>query len=74
MTKSEAIKQLELGKKLTHRFFDNHEFIQKAKDGSGMIEFEDGNLLSPFIFWADRPSDAWDKDWEFFTSSETEKS
>lgn len=64
MTRSEAIRLMEEGKKLTHRFFTPDEWV--TINENGQYQFEDGIVCSRLIFWVDRNSTAWDSDWELF--------
>jgi len=62
MTKEEAIKALEQGKKIRHRFFADDEFVCMNKDGQ--YEFEDGVKMTKWEFWQLRPESYWLIDWE----------
>ena len=66
MTKSEAIKALSEGKKISHRYFDDHEWIKLATNGSGDIEMENGCKIGQVTFWSDRCNPSFDIDWEIF--------
>lgn len=60
LTKQEAIKALEDGHKLSHRFFQPHEYIY-LKDNK--IFMEDDYSIDIETFWQDRNSLMWNKDW-----------
>lgn len=65
MTKEEAISQMKAGKKLTHRYFTDDEWVKT--DETGMIYIlEDGVECSPKEFWMWRTDEAWNSDWEIF--------
>ena len=78
MTREEAKQAIAEGKKVTHPYLRDDEYVMKATDGSGMIETEDGfMIITPFIFWSDRRSPAlhtlvfinakgFDNDWSIF--------
>ena len=65
MTKLEAIEQMKLGKRLTHRYFTNDEWVKSDQDGSTII-LEDGVCCSPNDFWQWRTDEAWNSDWEIY--------
>ena len=63
MSKNEAIKALQTGETLTHRFFDGHETIKQ--DGCCYYQFEDGVRCQIGLFWDDRKGvDGWESDWQ----------
>lgn len=64
MNKAEAIEAIEAGKKITHRFFTDTEYVMKGKNGCYV--FEDGYEFLPSVFWADRNSSGWDNGWSVF--------
>lgn len=65
MTKEEAISQMKAGKKLTHRYFTDDEWVKT--DETGMIYIlEDGVECSSKEFWMWRTDEAWNYDWEIF--------
>lgn len=65
MNKQEAIEAMLEGKKLTHRYFTNEEWIS-MKDEDTMID-ENGYTWHPDIFWKDRESgDMWDTGWSLY--------
>ncbi len=61
MTKQEAQQALKDGKKLTHRYFDNHEWIRQ--EGFMMI-MEDGASIDVEIFWKDRDNIGFEDGWD----------
>lgn len=65
MTKEEAISQMMIGKKLTHRFFINDEWIKSDETGK-IYKFDDGSDCTNYEFWIDRSNKEWDSDWEIF--------
>lgn len=60
LTKDEAIKALEAGKKLWHFYFDEDEWIKMDKE---IIVFEDGNRQHASEFWAQRTISNWMNGW-----------
>lgn len=63
MTKVEAIRLMEQGKKVTHRYFSPNEFAT-IKDGQ--IVTEEGYSVPMKEFWAYRNVDGWNDGWEEF--------
>lgn len=61
MNKYEAINAMREGKKVTHRFFVDGEYI--TMDGNFIVD-EAGNKFSQLDFWKDRIQEAWENDWE----------
>ena len=66
MNKEEAKQALKEGKKITHEYFEKHEFVMKHPTISGYIVFEDGVAQSESNFWNLRKDNYWDKGWELF--------
>ncbi len=66
MTKHEAIQALKEGKKLTHRYFDSHEWIRQ--EGFTMI-MEDGASIDVDTFWKDRNFNNFETDWSIYEES-----
>lgn len=65
MNRQEATAALLAGKKVSHLYFEEHEF---AKLGVGdRIEFEDGCSIDWNTFWADREGSNWDTDRSIYT-------
>jgi len=65
MTKEEAIEQMKLGKRLTHKHFTDNEWVKSNQDGT-IIILEDGAECPPHEFWRWRTNESWNNDWEFF--------
>jgi len=67
MNKSEAYKAMEQGKRITHAYFDDDEFLY-MKDG--VIYTEDNyrfdNREDGYNGWKDRSSESFQKDWEIY--------
>ena len=57
MTKEEAIQEMKQGKKVSHRYFDDNEWMTIDEDG--MYLLEDGARCTPLEFWLYRPGDYW---------------
>ena len=64
MDKAEAIQQMKLGKKLTHRYFSDDEWV--TIDKHGQILLEDGVTCSQYEFWNHRKQDWWNDGWSLF--------
>lgn len=65
MSRTEAIKVMREGKKVTHKYFSPEEW---ATQDNGQILLEDGVRCSPAEFWKYRQSPIFDNDWEIFKS------
>ena len=63
MTKHDAKAELFKGKKLTHRFFMSHEYIQIR---CGNLIDEDELVLPWKIFWENRTEKDWQTGWKLF--------
>jgi hypothetical protein len=63
MNKTEAIKAMEDGHKVTHKYFTDDEWM---KMNSKSFEFEDGVTCSPLAFWKDRTGVEWEFGWEIY--------
>lgn len=63
MTKKEAIQQMKLGKKITHRHFTPDEWM--TMQGTVII-LEDGVKCDEEQFWPYRTGSSWDDGYEFF--------
>lgn len=73
MTKQEASQAINEGKKVSHRFFDKHEYIEGIGDNN--IRTEDGFTLTFDEFMSYRPQEEWNEGWKIFqeTDKVTEK-
>ena len=72
MNKEQAIEALKQGKKLTHRFFLETEFIY-LKEGI-LYDEENVNLGHPDLnaeFWQIRRAKNWDSDWTIYSNPTT---
>lgn len=65
MTRSEAIQALKEGKKVTHRYFNPHEYIT-YRDGRVRDE-TDNRLGSIQDFMSYRTSKEFETDWDIYT-------
>jgi hypothetical protein len=64
MTSTEAIEQMRQGKKVTHEYFTDHEFIYME---NGKIISEDKIVHgAPTSYFLLRPGQAWKENWELF--------
>lgn len=63
LTKDEAIKAMKKGKKVTHKYFSENEWMVMSP--SGFYEFEDGYSISPSEFWGTRnDKEVWETGWK----------
>lgn len=67
MTKQEAIEAMKAGKKVTHVYFTDEEWI--TMEGNVIID-ENGYHFDPDLFWFDRKSEAFNTGWSEFKKSE----
>jgi|JFJP01.1.fsa_nt_gi hypothetical protein len=63
MLKSEAIQEMQNGRRITHEYFDNNEFMT-MKDGQ--ICLEDGVKCSPEEYWKWRTTEDWETGYSFY--------
>lgn len=64
MNRQEAVEALEKGETLKHVYFPKKEFIkQVVVQENFYIEFHDGYQMDYDLFWKNRQTDDWDKDW-----------
>ncbi len=61
MTKEDALIAMQNGKKVTHRYFTDNEYMYMEND---MIFSEDGVHHKWSEFWDLRSSEDWETDWE----------
>jgi len=64
MTKQDAITAMREGKKVTHRYFSNDEWV--ALTATGLYLFEDGAICTSLLFWQDRQGEYWETGWSVF--------
>lgn len=62
MTKSEAIKAMQEGHKVSHYYFTDDEWITME---NGLIVTEDGYKHKPEEFWSYRKGPTWEDDYKF---------
>jgi hypothetical protein len=67
MTIEEAKTAISEGRKVTHRYFTNDEYL--FKDENGLTRAEDGCLVTR-EFWHLRCSPEWQTDWELFNEND----
>jgi hypothetical protein len=67
MTKDEAIKEMQAGKKITHPYFASYEWMTIDK---GSLLFEDGVRCSISEFFSLRTSEQFNKDYSLFNEAE----
>ncbi len=65
MSKEEAIQEIKEGKKVTHRYFLDDEWITMI---GNIIRMEKGQECWASEFWRDRQGEAWHQDWKLFTN------
>jgi hypothetical protein len=72
MTKHEAIKAMSEGRKVTHQYFDEHEYVRMRQFGSSpqidpsMYVLSDKYPVSATMFWNDRSGPHWNEGWSIF--------
>lgn len=66
MTKEEAIHKMRMGIKITHRWFDNSEYMTML--GNSII-LEDGVKCSYHEFWQWRTDSSWDNNYSMYTEN-----
>lgn len=64
MTKFEAIRAMQQGKLVTHKYFSPEEYITMQ---DGMIVTEEGYKCEPDEFWKWRTDSVWLDDWDYYT-------
>lgn len=64
MNKQEAIEALLQGKKLTHDYFSDDEYITMPNPYT--MRMEDGAEIDADTFWSDRPHPNWDEGWNIY--------
>ncbi|MBK7362689.1 MAG: hypothetical protein IPJ01_10375 [Micavibrio sp.] len=63
MNKQQAIQAMLEGKKVTHLYFSNDEWVTMV---NGQIVLEDGVKCSPLEFWRWRTDEMWETDWSIY--------
>ena len=63
-SKSQAIQLMREGKKVTHQYFTNNEWMQLTT--TGMYQFEDGVVCPSLLFWQDRKGQYWETGWSLY--------
>lgn len=66
MNRSEAMQALREGKKITHVYFTDGEFVYLEE---GKVMYEDGASSSVEFFWSIRENELWDKGWKIYEES-----
>jgi len=69
MDKAEALKALQHGKKLTHRWFTSEEWIESVDGRASTYRFEDGCICNDAEFWKFRSDESWDNGWSIFNET-----
>lgn len=64
MTRTEVLKALQEGKKVTHKIFVASAWI-KRKSARHYVD-EKGNVISVRNFWQWRTGPKWNKDWSLY--------
>jgi len=70
MTKDEANKAMDEGLRVTHKYFCEHEWVERRRF---MFAFEDGIQCTPREFWRFRNGTGWDDGWSIVEEAPTEK-
>ena len=63
MTKQEALTAMEEGKKVTHSYFGQYEYMYLENN---KYKFEDGIIVLPERFWKLRQGEGWEKGWRLW--------
>lgn len=69
MTKYQAIELMKQGKKVTHRYISDKEYI--TMEGY-LIITEEGYACPVDVFWLDRRDESWNDGWEEYDPSSAE--
>lgn len=64
LTKEEAIKALEEGKRVRHRYFIGNEYMFLINIQKNIYKFEDGVEVNAIDFWKHRPQEQYLTGWE----------
>ena len=64
LSKSEAIRAMREGKKVTHQYFTSDEWMRLTP--SGLYQFEDGVVCPSLLFWGDRKGEQWETGWSLY--------
>lgn len=64
LTKEQAIQAMLEGKKVTHQYFTEKEWMQLTP--TGMYQLEDGVVCPSLLFWQDRKGEGWQTGWYEF--------
>lgn len=70
MTAKEAIEAIEKGEKVTHEYFDKHEWVTKSPNPNYYL-FEDNVHMHKLEFWQYRNHDGWKNGWSIFNTKTT---
>jgi len=65
VTKSEAIKSMEDGHKVSHHYFSDNEWMTME---NGYVVTEDGYRHDPELFWHFRKGESWKDGYKFVFS------
>lgn len=68
MTRDEAKLQMQKGVRMTHRFFEPHEWVTMF---AGQVMFENELLIDEDVFWRNHRTKEFLIDWEFFDKDYT---
>lgn len=64
LTKEQALQAMLEGKKVTHQYFTDNEWMQLTP--TGLYQFEDGVVCPSLLFWQDRKGEGWQTGWYEF--------
>ncbi|HEY8936605.1 MAG TPA: hypothetical protein VIM65_15360 [Cyclobacteriaceae bacterium] len=70
MTKAEAQVAIEKGRKVTHEYFSNNEWVTVDKTNPSFYLFEDDVRQRAKSFWEMRIDDAWNEGWSIYNENE----
>lgn len=71
MTKNEAIAAMRTGKRVTHAFYLENEWITMDSDSN--IVTEDGHTISDTEFWSYRKGIEWERSWSLWSLQKDDK-
>jgi hypothetical protein len=69
MTRLEAKSALKTGKKITHKYFNNEEWVRFNPEFPYSLIDQDGLILNWDEFWYYRQDPIFDEGWEIYTKT-----
>jgi len=65
MNRAQAQCALLEGKKITHKFFTDNEYVKHRPEDNKLVD-ESGQVLNKMHFWMSRDDGKWDTGWSIF--------